>query len=151
MLEEPNINRFIGPLKSPSFGQFRQNPTTKLSAADEAEKDNKLWESTNPELFRVDKSYKGPVITLPIRTSHVEAMIEHFKQNKVSHGKNMVNSGIVQILPPRYLLTILHEARKVLKGMPTLTHLSTNMSGQVTICGDLHGKFDDLCIILHKV
>uniref|UniRef100_A0A1I8BWG7 Serine/threonine-protein phosphatase n=1 Tax=Meloidogyne hapla TaxID=6305 RepID=A0A1I8BWG7_MELHA len=84
------------------------------AAADEAEKDNKLWESTNPELFRVDKSYKGP------------------------------------ILPARYLLIILHEARKVLKAMPTVTHLSTNMSGQVTVCGDLHGKFDDLCIILHK-
>nr|CAD2171447.1 unnamed protein product [Meloidogyne enterolobii] len=93
-------------------------------AADETEKDNKLWESTNPELFRVDKSYKGPVISLPIRTAH--------------------------ILPARYLLIILHEARKVLKAMPTVTHLSTNMSGQVTVCGDLHGKFDDLCIILHK-
>uniref|UniRef100_A0A915MJQ8 Uncharacterized protein n=1 Tax=Meloidogyne javanica TaxID=6303 RepID=A0A915MJQ8_MELJA len=52
------------------------------AAADETEKDNKLWESTNPELFRVDKSYKGPVISLPIRTAHVEAMIEHFKLNK---------------------------------------------------------------------
>ncbi|CAK5007279.1 unnamed protein product [Meloidogyne enterolobii] len=50
--------------------------------ADETEKDNKLWESTNPELFRIDKSYKGPVISLPIRTAHVEAMIEHFKLNK---------------------------------------------------------------------
>uniref|UniRef100_A0A914GZ54 Serine/threonine-protein phosphatase n=1 Tax=Globodera rostochiensis TaxID=31243 RepID=A0A914GZ54_GLORO len=105
-------------------------------AADEAEKDAKLWELANPELFRVDKSYKGPTIALPLRSNHVETMIEHFKQNK--------------ILPARHLLTILHEARKALKAMPTLTHVSTHMSGQVTVCGDLHGKFDDLCIILHK-
>ncbi|KAL3106709.1 hypothetical protein niasHT_019837 [Heterodera trifolii] len=107
-----------------------------FDAADEAEKDAKLWELANPEHFRVDKSYKGPTITLPLRSAHVETMLEYFKQNKV--------------LPARYLLTILHEARKSLKVMPTVTHLSTNMSGQVTICGDLHGKFDDLCIILHK-
>uniref|UniRef100_A0A183BRY1 Serine/threonine-protein phosphatase n=1 Tax=Globodera pallida TaxID=36090 RepID=A0A183BRY1_GLOPA len=107
-----------------------------FDAADEAEKDAKLWELANPELFRVDKSYKGPTIALPLRSNHVETMIEHFKQNK--------------ILPARHLLTILHEARKALKAMPTLTHVSTHMSGQVTVCGDLHGKFDDLCIILHK-
>lgn len=54
-----------------------------LLFADEAEKDRKLWEATNPDIFKVEKSYKGPVISLPLRSSHVELMIEHFKLNKV--------------------------------------------------------------------
>lgn len=50
---------------------------------DDEEKDKKLFEATNPELFKVEKSYKGLTITLPLRSSQVEAMIEHFKMKKV--------------------------------------------------------------------
>lgn len=54
-----------------------------LSAADVVEKDAQLWDATNPDLFKIDKSYKGPIISIPLKASHVEAMIEYFKQNKV--------------------------------------------------------------------
>uniref|UniRef100_A0A0M3IKA3 Serine/threonine-protein phosphatase n=1 Tax=Ascaris lumbricoides TaxID=6252 RepID=A0A0M3IKA3_ASCLU len=94
-------------------------------------------EATRPEQFKVDKSYKGPVISLPLRKAHVEEMIEAFKQNKTIHAS--------------YLLMILHEARRIFKSMPSVVHISTSLSKQITICGDLHGKFDDLSIILYKV
>lgn len=143
---------------------------------DEEEKDRKLWEVTNPENFKVDRNYKGPFLSLPLKKAHVgellfvivlfkliilDMMIEHFKSNKVCFHykiklqKNLLNvlnfnPSFFQILHPRFLLLILHEARKLLRTMPTITYISTAVSNQVTVCGDLHGKFDDLCIILYK-
>jgi len=46
---------------------------------------------------------------------------------------------------------ILREAAKSLKLMPNLSMVSTAVSQQVTVCGDLHGKLDDLLVVLCKV
>ncbi|KAI6187965.1 Serine/threonine-protein phosphatase rdgC [Aphelenchoides besseyi] len=116
--------------------RFSQALAQYSSPSDDEEKDRKLWEATNPELFKVERSYKGPFLSLPLKKAHVDMMIEHFKSNKILH--------------PRFLLLVLHEARKLLRTMPTVSHVSTALSNQVTVCGDLHGKFDDLCIILYK-
>uniref|UniRef100_A0A915BKC7 Serine/threonine-protein phosphatase n=1 Tax=Parascaris univalens TaxID=6257 RepID=A0A915BKC7_PARUN len=110
-------------------------PYTSTSHSD-LDTDRELMEATRPEQFKVDKSYKGPLISLPLRKAHVEEMIEAFKQNKIIHAS--------------YLLMILHEARRIFKSMPSVIHISTSLSKQITVCGDLHGKFDDLSIILYK-
>ena len=56
-----------------------------------------------------------------------------------------------QLLHARYLLELLHETRKALKGQANIHQISTKVSQQVTVVGDLHGKLDDLLIILYKV
>ncbi|KAG8223777.1 hypothetical protein J437_LFUL001497 [Ladona fulva] len=53
-------------------------------------------------------------------------------------------------LHPRYVAAIVREATIRLKRCPNLNQASTALSRQITICGDIHGKLDDLLIVLHK-
>ena len=57
----------------------------------------------------------------------------------------------VQVLHARYLLQLLHETRGVLRTFPTVMHVSTLSAQRVTVCGDLHGKLNDLLLIFWKV
>uniref|UniRef100_A0A8C6Y7X6 Serine/threonine-protein phosphatase n=1 Tax=Naja naja TaxID=35670 RepID=A0A8C6Y7X6_NAJNA len=87
-------------------------------------------------IIEVPASYRGPHLCFPLTVADTEVLLQAFKDQQQLHA--------------RYVLQLFHETRKVLQQMPNITHLSTSYAKEVTICGDLHGKLDDLLLIFYK-
>uniref|UniRef100_A0A670YHQ8 Serine/threonine-protein phosphatase n=1 Tax=Pseudonaja textilis TaxID=8673 RepID=A0A670YHQ8_PSETE len=87
-------------------------------------------------IIEVPASYRGPHLCFPLTVTDTEVLLQAFKDQQQLHA--------------RYVLQLFHETRKVLQQMPNITHLSTSYAKEVTICGDLHGKLDDLLLIFYK-
>ncbi|XP_063161217.1 serine/threonine-protein phosphatase with EF-hands 1 [Candoia aspera] len=86
--------------------------------------------------IEVPASYYGPRLCFPLTVADTDVLLQAFKDQQKLHA--------------RYVLQLFHETRKVLQQMPNITHLSTSYAKEVTICGDLHGKLDDLLLIFYK-
>uniref|UniRef100_A0A2K6QBA1 Serine/threonine-protein phosphatase n=1 Tax=Rhinopithecus roxellana TaxID=61622 RepID=A0A2K6QBA1_RHIRO len=88
------------------------------------------------DLIDVPDSYNGPRLQFPLTCTDIDLLLEAFKEQQVLHA--------------HYVLEVLFETKKVLKQMPNFTHVQTSPSKELTICGDLHGKLDDLFMIFYK-
>uniref|UniRef100_A0A1I8HDQ7 Serine/threonine-protein phosphatase with EF-hands n=1 Tax=Macrostomum lignano TaxID=282301 RepID=A0A1I8HDQ7_9PLAT len=120
------------------------------------EEDEELLEHTGYSEITVERNYKGPKLSFPLSATHVQLMIDSFRQGGLLHA--------------RYLLQLLHETRSVLKTRQNIQLVSSSISKQldsvikklslnanfhapilkVTVVGDLHGKLEDLLIVLYK-
>ncbi|CAF0704316.1 unnamed protein product [Brachionus calyciflorus] len=96
---------------------------------------NYLNKRKNTEI-NIESSYKGMHINLPITKNIFYDLIENFKQNKPLHAK--------------YVILILEETVKALKKLKNINVVSTNVSKNITVIGDLHGQLDDLMLIFYK-
>nr|XP_014345038.1 PREDICTED: serine/threonine-protein phosphatase with EF-hands 1 [Latimeria chalumnae] len=88
------------------------------------------------EKIKVPESYTGPRLNFPLTVADTNTLLQAFKQQHQLHA--------------RYVLQLLHETKKIMKQKPNIIHLSTSCSKEITICGDLHGKLDDLMLIFYK-
>ncbi|TSK67215.1 Serine/threonine-protein phosphatase with EF-hands 2 [Bagarius yarrelli] len=84
----------------------------------------------------VPESYSGPRLSFPLSVTQTNTLLSAFKEQQILHGK--------------YVLQLLHETQKFLKQMPNIIHLSSSYAKEITICGDLHGRLDDLLLIFYK-
>ncbi|XP_051840372.1 serine/threonine-protein phosphatase with EF-hands 1 isoform X2 [Antechinus flavipes] len=87
-------------------------------------------------LIEVPDTYYGPRLKFPLTFADVVLLIDAFKENQILHA--------------RYVLEVLLEAKKILQQMPNIIHISSTVSKELTICGDIHGKLDDLFLIFYK-
>lgn len=114
--------------------QLSTSSTESLDDNFEDESDDSLDEGIEDS-----KSYKGPHLSLPLEKQDLDMLINLFRKRKYK-------------LHARYVALILREGARKLRRLDNINRASTQIKAStVTVVGDLHGKLDDLLVILYKV
>lgn len=86
-----------------------------------------------------EQGHKPPVLKMPLDKKDITNLIDLFRKRKYNR------------LGIHAIVLILRECIVSLQRMPNLNSVSTAISRQITVIGDLHGKLDDLLVIFYKV
>mmetsp|Transcript_27320 Transcript_27320/g.55833 ORF Transcript_27320/g.55833 Transcript_27320/m.55833 type:complete len:496 (+) Transcript_27320:210-1697(+) len=90
--------------------------------------------SVDPDSIEVESSYKGPKLEEgQVTEKFVEELVEHFKCEKKLHVK--------------YAWQILYQVKAILAKEETVVDVKVPSGEHITVCGDVHGQFYDLCNI----
>ena len=107
----------------------------------------------------MDKGYEGPALgdNDEVTMDAMYSLATHYFQQlnpDAEKKKRTTFSRRKQKAPPKlhpkYVLTILAEYLKVLKGLPNVVRVSTAVSQTVTVVGDVHGQLRDLQLIFEQ-
>jgi serine/threonine-protein phosphatase with EF-hand domain len=119
--------------------KIKEDDETSTSSAESLDGDF-VDESDDSQDEDDPKANKGPQLKLPLEKTDLDMLINLFRKRKYK-------------LHARYVALILREAAKKLRRLDNINRASTEIKGSktVTVVGDLHGKLDDLLVILYKV
>lgn len=92
------------------------------------------YEQFDVDSIVVQSDYKGPRLEGEITVEFVDKLVEHLKEQKK--------------LSKRYLWRIMKNVFKQFKAMKSLVDIDVSDQHEITVCGDTHGQFYDLCHIL---
>ncbi|XP_071846576.1 serine/threonine-protein phosphatase with EF-hands 2-like isoform X2 [Apostichopus japonicus] len=125
--------------KSGDFSKYIvEQPTDESKQTEEISKDSNADKKRIIAFseIEIEDSYKGPHVTFPLSLENVQDLLNAFEEGHLLHAK--------------YALQILSESLRILREMPNISRASTAFAKQITVCGDLHGKMDDLLMIFYK-
>nr|XP_014354033.1 PREDICTED: serine/threonine-protein phosphatase with EF-hands 2 [Latimeria chalumnae] len=120
---------------TPSSSNER-NLISHIFSEEENLRDTELVKYCDHESIEAPDCYSGPQLSFPLQPAHAAALVEAFKRRQHLHA--------------HYVFQLLQETRKHLKQLPNINRVSTCYSKEITVCGDLHGKLDDLFLIFYK-
>eukprot|EP00287_Rhodomonas_sp_CCMP768_P005404 CAMPEP_0196724084 /NCGR_PEP_ID=MMETSP1091-20130531/6096_1 /TAXON_ID=302021 /ORGANISM="Rhodomonas sp., Strain CCMP768" /LENGTH=498 /DNA_ID=CAMNT_0042066179 /DNA_START=60 /DNA_END=1556 /DNA_ORIENTATION=- len=117
---------------------------TKLNDCDKAIKKDKFEQAigmdhtppsqVDPDTIQVEASYSGPRLEEgQVTAKFMEDLLEHYKNEKKLHIK--------------FAWQILYQVREILKKEETVVDVKVPQGEHITVCGDVHGQFYDLCNI----
>ncbi|XP_065846324.1 serine/threonine-protein phosphatase with EF-hands 2-like [Oscarella lobularis] len=92
--------------------------------------------SDDPNDIKVEDAYDGIHLDFPLTLKSLKIVLESFRAKQVLHAK--------------YVLKLIQEAKGVLRKQPNINRVSTQVTGEITVIGDIHGRLHDLLIIFSK-